>query len=240
MSHLGIHTSSGYNCFAMAIGDTAAGVDHIQPVAQGCVGGHHSLCILFNRNGFTSQSRLLCLQIGSGDQASVCGNVITRFDQNNITRHQLGSINDGFLSIAAHARMGGRHILKRFQGFFRLALLNCAHDSIQNNDEQDQRRLKKLCWIVALQRDIERDGGCGQQDQDHGVFELAEESFYDGLFSLCLQPVLAHPGQCLLSLGGAQTGARFCFQLAAYILRGSIIRFHSETVSSFLFRIVYY
>ncbi len=47
-------------------------------------------------------------------------------------------------------------------------------------NEQDQSRLKKLCWIAALQCYIEGDGRCSQQDENHGIFELAEESFNNG------------------------------------------------------------
>lgn len=110
----------------------------------------------------------------------------------------------------------------------------------QNDNEQDQSRLKKLRWIAALQCYIEGDSRCSQQDENHGIFELAEESFNNGLLSLCLQAVLPYLGQYLLSMGGGQPRSWFRFQFTAYILRGSIIRFHSEIVSSFLLQTVYY
>ena len=115
MAHLGVHASSCHNCFTMAVGHAASGVDHVQPVSQRRTGGHHSLSVLLNWNGFTSKSRLLHLQIESRDQAPICGNVIARFDQNDIPGHQFAGINDGFLSITTHSRMGSRHILKCFQ-----------------------------------------------------------------------------------------------------------------------------
>lgn len=65
------------------------------------------------------------------------------------------------------------HLLKGFNGFFRLALLVNAQNGVDEHDDQDDKDICKA--LSRISGGHAGDGGGNQQDDDHRVTQLLEK-----------------------------------------------------------------
>ena len=68
--------------------------------------------------------------------------------------------------------MGRGEVFQGVERLFRPALLHRPHHRVDDDDRQDQDRLKKILRAAFGKGDDERNRGGRQQDEDHYIFEL--------------------------------------------------------------------
>ena len=83
--------------------------------------------------------------------------------------------------------MGRGEVFQGVQGFFRFAFLHHTHNGVENDDEQDQYRLKELHGVPFHAGDDKGDGGSQEQDEDHNVLKLFDKALEISLFLLFLE-----------------------------------------------------
>ena len=139
------------------------------------------------------------------EQAGVGGDEITGLQLDDVAGDEVGGVDHQLLTVADHAGVGSRHILQGVQSLLRLTLLVHAHDGVEDNDEQDEGRLKQLAPVLLGDDHREGHHGGGDEDEDHDVLELVDEALEGGLLLLLAETVLAVLGLLLGGLRGRQT-----------------------------------
>ena len=93
------------------------------------------------------------------------------------------------LAAAYHPGVRRGHVFKRVERLFRLVLLHKPQNGVQDDDEQNERRLDKLHGVALHARDHERDDRRDDEDDYHHVLELLEKAERHALFLLLRQLV---------------------------------------------------
>ena len=101
------------------------------------------------------------------------------------------------------------HLHKSVHCGLRLAVLNEAHNSVDDNNDEDDQHVRKIfereVCAVLQHRDNSLNGRRDEEHDDHGVCEgvdkLLKEAIFFGFFKL----VLAVLGKALLRFGRSQT-----------------------------------
>ncbi len=201
LPHLGVHAGGGDHGLGAAIGDAAAGIDHIPPIPQGSILLHQGGVLLLRRKGFPCKGGFLHRQGGGAQKPGVGGDHIPRFQEDDIAGDQLCPFNELLPALPEHPGMGGGQPPEGVQGLFRLVLLEYSHQGVKHHDEEDEGRFKELRGIPLPQGGEKGDPCRQQQDENHGILKLVKESLEGGaLFSL-LQAVFPPPAAQLLRLG---------------------------------------
>ena len=189
-SHLGFHTRSGDNSAAAAIDNGASHIDHVFPVPKrnlaGCAGGQNIRCFI-DRDRFSGQRCFFDFHAGALKNPSVRRNSIARFENYNITGYELLALFHFHFPAAHHLRRGCRDLLQSFNRFLCLALLqNTEHRINDDNGENNDHISVRFAFIRRCDAGNQR---CGEQDQDHRVFQLFEKPLQIALLFSRRQPV---------------------------------------------------
>ena len=193
LAHFRIHAGGGDHYGGTAIGHGAAHIDHVFPVAQRDI-----LCALRkiddvdklgHGDGFAGEGGFLHLQAGAFQNAAVCGDGIAGLQQNDITHHQILAVDGDGLAVPQHPGGGGRHLLQRLDGLFRLVFLINAQDCVDDDHRQNDDHIGEA--LVLHHGQNAADGGGRQQDEDHGVGHLLKKAQDQGLSLFRLQAVLS-------------------------------------------------
>ena len=161
-------------------------------------------------------------EAGVLDDAAVGGHGVARFQQDDVAGHDLGGVQRLGLAVAQNLAGGGGHGLQRFDGGFGLALLEDAEDGVEQHDDEDDDDLGHA--LAADDAGHGRNGGRAQQQDQHRVLELVQETLEQGSFFSLLEFVGAVLRKALGRLLRAQTfGGRVL--LLQYLLRGQFIAF---------------
>ena len=85
------------------------------------------------------ERRLFRPQVLDVDEAKVRRDLVARFEQHDVARHQLLGRDHARFAIAQGPRLGGQHVADRIQRLLRLALLNEAEQPIDDDDAENDR-----------------------------------------------------------------------------------------------------
>ena len=119
LADLGIHADGGNYERTSAVGDEAAGVDHVFAVGElevVCkdIGG------LIDIERFARKRRLVGLNRCALDKSAVCGNAVARLDKHNIADGYFLRGDYNFFAAAQHLSAGGVELFEVIEAFFRL------------------------------------------------------------------------------------------------------------------------
>ena len=228
-AHLGVHAGAGDQGLAAAIDHGGAHIAHVFAVAQRNVllalGQAQGVDDLVDRDALAGEGCLLNLEAGALQQAAVGGNGVAGLQQDHVAGHQLVAVERNLFAVPQYLAGGGGHGLQGLNGGFGLALLKDAQHGVQQHHDQDDKDFCKalLCDEVGHGRD----GGCNDEDDEHGIFQLFDEPLKQGGLLSILEfvgAILFEPGS---GLRAAQT-VRAGLQLVDQLLRGLyILLFHS-------------
>ena len=136
LAHFRVHTGAGDQELASAIGDKAAGEDHVGAVAQGHFpfNGVHGL---FHGEGLTGEGCLGGLQAGGLQHATVGADSVACFQDDDVTGDHFtaGDLDD--LPVPQDLGRGGRHLFQAVQRGLGLHGLDGAQDGVHGDDRQD-------------------------------------------------------------------------------------------------------
>ncbi len=170
-----------------------AGIGHRAPVAERGVSGHR-LRALLGRHRFARQRRLLHGQTTGLGEAQVGRNPIARLEQDLVAGDEPRGVDRPPVAVAEHARVGRQHAADRPHRRLGPALLDEAHDGVDENDPEDDARVDELA-------EEHRCRAGDEKDVDQHVVELAKEPPRRGKPDALRQPVgavSAKPGRRLL------------------------------------------
>ncbi|MPN45720.1 hypothetical protein SDC9_193290 [bioreactor metagenome] len=117
--------------------------------------------------------------------------------------------------------MRRRQIFQRIQRFFRLAFLNDTHNSIQNNNQKNQNRLKKTVSLINRYR--KRYNGSGYEDQDHNVFKLSRKALQACFFLFFMELVFTILSKKFPRFIIRETVYGVCLKLFDYMFQGVVM-----------------
>ena len=200
LAHLGVHAGGGDDGGAAAVDHGAAHVDHVFPVAQGDVflpfGEIDNVNKLGDGHRLAGEGGLLDLQAGALQQAAVRGDRVAGLQQHHVAHHKLLTADDADLAVPQDLGGGGGHLLQSFNGLFRLVLLIYAQDGVDDDHGQDNNYVGKALVLHHGQHAADQRGH--QEDDDHGVCHLLQETPDQGFARRVRQPVFA---VCLQAAG---------------------------------------
>ena len=182
LAHLGLHAGGCHEHGAAAVDNSGTHVGHVLAVAErdgSALAQIDDVNKLVDRHTLARQRGLLDLQRGAFNESSVRRNGVARLEQYDVAGDQLLAADDDELPVAHDAACGGGHLLQRFDGFLRLVLLiNAEHRVNQHDGENDDG----VCNALTLD-DGEHgaDGRRDQQDDNHGIHHLLEETLEKGI-----------------------------------------------------------
>ncbi len=84
-----MHAGGNYDAASPAIGNNGTHKAAVDLIAETNIAFQLCAGILVHRNGFPRQSRLLHFQVHGRSQPDIGRNIITGFQQDNITGHQI-------------------------------------------------------------------------------------------------------------------------------------------------------
>ena len=167
-ANLGACTGGHHQPARRALGHQRARPQHGPAVAQRGI-WRDRVRRLVHRHGFTGQDRLLRGQTARLDQAQVRRNLVTRFQQHDVARHQNSPLHRLPAPIAQDRGAWGKHVADRGHGGFSLAFLQKADAGIGQHHRKDHP-----CIHPMLQRPGY--GGGGQKHIDQHIVELGQKA----------------------------------------------------------------
>ena len=123
------------------------------------------------------------------------------------------------------------HLLQRLERLLGLGLLDHAENRVQDDDGQDDGGIGPLGLALDEAGD-DRDGGCDEQHDDHGVGHLLEEALPHGSLLFFLELVGTHAGETRggLSCRQSRLGVRG-LRIEHVFDRSQVLLFHRQIPS---------
>ena len=140
------------------------------------------VCRLVGRHRLAGQRRLLGAQVLHIGEPKVGRDLVARFEQHDVPRHELFRGNHARLAAAHGPRLGGQHVADRIQRLLGLALLDEAEQRVEDDDAEDDRRVEP-----QVQHQLGEAGA--EQDVDQDVVELRQEPHERSALLAFRQPV---------------------------------------------------
>ena len=191
LAHLRVHARGRDNSGRGTVSDAATGEDHVGAVADRRFFGDLGLSVFLRGNRFAGQSRFLGFQARRTEQARIRRDEISRFQLDDVADNEVGRCDELLLAITDDARVRSGHVFQRVKRLLRLALLQNAHDGVDDDDQQNQCWFKKFLGVSLIAGDHKRHDGRRDQNQDHHVLELIEKTHEVGFFLFLPQTVCA-------------------------------------------------
>ncbi|CCX41854.1 unknown [Clostridium sp. CAG:1024] len=173
LAHLGVHARAGDDRLAASVDHGAAHVDHVFAVAERDVLAAELFRTLVDGDAFARERRFFDLKRGGLDHAAVSRHGVARFEQYNVAQDELFVFDTAHKSVPQHAAGRSRHLLKRFDRLFRLALLVYAEDSVDNDDGKDDDNVRKALSLVYGGN--AGDHGGRNENEGHRILHLLKE-----------------------------------------------------------------
>ena len=193
-AHLGGHPRGGEDHPAPARRDHGAADDHVAPLRQRRFRGKGPAGLLVDREGFPRHGGFIRLELGRPEDPAVGGDAVSRFQEDQVPGDQGAALQKQLLPASDHPALGGGELLEGFQGLAGVVLLGDGDDRVEDHDQQDDGGVQP---ILPAPGKVGQGRG-GQEDQDHGVLQLAEDPQQQaGLLALgqtVLSVVLQTPG----------------------------------------------
>ena len=157
-----------------AEGDVGAGEPHVALVAGHQVVAAERRRHFLYRDGLAGERGLVGVQVADAGEAQVRGNLVTGLEQDHVPGNEVAGC-DGLLhAVADHHALLHQHAAQRVEGAFGLALLHETEDGVEKDHAEDHDRVRQHLAAEGRQRAGEQAGG--EEDEDHGVLELAQEA----------------------------------------------------------------
>ena len=129
----------------------------------------HDVGALLHRMALAGEGGLVDLQIDRGDDATIGGDAVAGFHDDDVAGDQVDGGCGLELTIATDPGGGGQHALQRVERCFGAILLDEADGGVRQNHHQHHDRRLQLTGHGKA------DGGGPQQDEDEEVLELQQE-----------------------------------------------------------------
>ena len=181
-AHLSVHARVGDDRFAAPVDDGAAHISHIFSVAErniaaaACAEGGYYLA---HGHALAGQRGFFDFEARAFKYAAVRGNGVARFKHHNIADGQILALDGCYPALANDLRGRRTHLLQRFNGFFRFALLQNAEHRVYEHDCKNYHRVRRERRRARNSALVYRgDGGYyGGDDKNdyHRVGKLFEE-----------------------------------------------------------------
>jgi hypothetical protein len=113
------------------------------------------------------------------DETQIRRDLVARFEQHDVARHQLFGRDETGLAVAHGARFRREHVADRIEGLLCLALLEETEQPVDDHATQDDRRIEP-------ESDHQLDEAGAEQDVDQDVVELQQEP-HDGALLLAFR-----------------------------------------------------
>ncbi|KAF5077128.1 hypothetical protein DSECCO2_152880 [anaerobic digester metagenome] len=132
-AHLRVHSHAGDQKTSASIGDEAAGVHHVLPVAQRRVSGD-LLGVLFHRQTLTGEGAFVRFQRRAVQQPPIGAHCVARVQTHHVAHGNVPSRNFYYHAVPQHFGRRGGHPLETFQRCGGLHGLNRAQHRVHRND----------------------------------------------------------------------------------------------------------
>ena len=169
-----VPADSDHQAAGGALGQVGPGKAHVALIAGHQVLAGQGLNRLGYRHGFTGQGRLVDMEAAGVDEAQVSGNLIAPLQHQDVARHQFAGRQAPHLAVADHHALGHHHALQGLQGRLGLALLHETQDGVEQDHAEDDQGVRE--HVAAQDREQGGDGGGDQQNDHHGIVELAQKT----------------------------------------------------------------
>jgi hypothetical protein len=162
--------------------------------------------LFLHRNGFAGERGFVDLEVDAFNQAQIGGDVVARFDQHHVARHQFAAGHAHTVPVADRLGFGCGHLLQGRQGFLGAAFLHHTQHGIQHHNRQDNDGFDR---VTQQSRNDRRHD---QQDDDETP-ELFDDQFPEWRRRFFEQLVGAMCGQPGLGFRCRQSGIKPGLQL---------------------------
>ena len=169
LAHLGVHARVGDDRLAASVDDGAAHISHIFSVAErniAAVARAENGDNLAHGYALARQRSLLYFKAGALEYAAVRGNSVARLEYHDIADGQVFALDSHYPALAYD--LGGRraHLLQRFNGLFRLTLLQNAEHGVYEHNGEDYH---------GVRREGRRAGDPALVDCRHGGYDRGDD-----------------------------------------------------------------
>ena len=189
--------------------DQCSGERHAFPIPDRSFVGHR-VCGLIDGHRLARERCFLCPQVLDLDETKVCRDLVARFEEHDVARHQFFGRDQTNLPAAQGPGLRGQHVADRVERLLGLAFLNEAEQRIENDNAQNDRR-------VEPQADHHLDEPGSEQDINQNVVELVQELHERRLLLALRQTVRTVFRQALLRLRPRRGLSRDPFGVASLL-----------------------
>ncbi len=142
------------------------------PVAQRGIRREGLRRPLFHRNRLPRHGALVGLEAAALQNPGVGGNLIPGLQQDNIPGHQGGGGRLPGRPVPQDSGLGRGHPSQLLQRLLGMVLLGDGDDPVDHHNHQDNHTVQPVLPAAGQQRQ----GGRGQQHQNHGILQLAQDA----------------------------------------------------------------
>ena len=173
LPHLRCGASCGDHARRVAVHHDGGGISHVDPVAEGSVGGEHRVRVLFRGDGFACERGFLHAQIVVRKQPDVRGDDGAVLEIDDVARDELACGDEALLAVTQHARDGRGHTFQCGEGVGGFLFLDDAHRGVERDDRKDDDAFREPFAVYGVHHEREHHGD--EQDDDHDVRKLLED-----------------------------------------------------------------
>ena len=156
------------------LGQIGPGKAHVALIAGDQILAGQDLDRLGHRDGFTGQGGFIDMRATDLDEAQVGGDLVAPFQDQDVPRDQFAGWQAAHLAVADHHALGHHHAPQGLQGRLGLALLHVTQDGVEQDHPEDDQGVRE--HVAAQGGEQGGDGGGDQQDDHHGIVELAQKT----------------------------------------------------------------
>ena len=222
LPELRLHAGGGDHSHAPSVRRDRAGEHHVPAVTDRRIAAEQNQ-LLADRDRLPGERRLVALQGMNLHQAAVGGNLVARFEQQDVAGNQFFGGHLLLLSTPQDRYRRRQHALEGFQCLLGAILLHESQHRAENDDDENDAGIHVLA-------DQCRQNRGNDQDDDQDVLELREENFPGRGLLFLGQLVRAVLQKAILDLLGRKTLLRLGikrFQNGGHFHRMPGVQFHA-------------
>jgi len=137
--------------------------------------GEDGFRLLLHRDGLPGEGRFIHPHLRCFDQAQVSGHDRARLEEDHIAGDEIPRSNGRPLPVAHDLGLGRRHLLEALQRLLGPALLRRTHERVEDNDREDDDRIKPSQWLRLNHLHDQRNERCCKEDPHHESTQLRNE-----------------------------------------------------------------
>ena len=163
-----------------ALGEEGAGKPHVLPITRHQVFARDRVRQLLHRHRLTGQGGLVDMDITDLEKAHVGGNLVAALHYHDVAGHQFAGGDAPLVPVAQYQAFLHHHVAECVQRPLGLAFLDETEHRVEQHHAGDDNGVGQ--HVAAQGGECAGDQRRGQQDDYHGVIELAQESQPGGGF----------------------------------------------------------